>query len=68
MSERIHEFVEGEDGGTVYTQWDTFGGPLYYGWLVYGLFGRKMMHRISEGMEEFRGFVEGREKERVRRA
>jgi len=60
VSERIHEFVETEDGKTEYTQWDTFGGPLYYGWLIYGLFGTKMMYRISDGMDEFKDFVEAK--------
>jgi len=60
VSERIHEFVESDDGKTEYTQWDTFGGPMYYGWLIYGLFGKHMMNRISDGMDEFKVYVEAR--------
>jgi len=64
--ERVHEFVETEEAGvvtTIYTNWESFGGPLAP--VVKMLEAKRLSERFGDWAADLKKFAEGREKETV---
>ncbi len=54
--ERVHEFVEKEDGTTEYTSWESFGGPLAY--VIKLVVGRQLLNLFDGWNKDLKNYIE----------
>ncbi|KAL3420356.1 hypothetical protein PVAG01_08855 [Phlyctema vagabunda] len=57
-AERVQEMAENSDGGTTYTTWETFGGPLAYAVKLWS--GRALVDRFGDWGRDLKRYVESR--------